>query len=484
MAGPSDGDPDGWVELCERQAKTAAQDFAKACIQYIQTGVNDATARPHVSHKEFLKKFVDCFSEHFDIEFGKLRAHHKLPNGTHTGHDDSDYSEDTDSPKTQHRTFFRRLSFKGLRRGKGLFHKQHSDDADLSSMNKNKTKLAKIVVECRKEGSVNYLTPESLEQPGGPQKWEKCRLALVKTVGGYMLEFYSPPKAQKPRSGVFCFLISEARETTALEMPDHENTFVLKADNNMEYVIEAADVDDMKSWLATIKYCMRSAPTTQPPPDALPGLPEPAPPDLPPRRDLPPSASNADLATDTPDDAELGSIAEESCSSTAAGAAARVSLAEWPWFHGTLARAAAAACVLAGGAAAHGCYLVRQSETRRGEYVLTFNFQGRAKHLRMTLSEAGQCRVQHLWFPNVHDMLEHFRAHAIPLESGGTADVTLTEYVVCHDARQQLAVSHGSDVRMRRAELEALLAASAPHDRAVDNQYVLCTVRPDRTAHN
>ncbi|XP_053617135.1 SH2B adapter protein 1 [Plodia interpunctella] len=469
MAGPSDGEVDGWVDFCERQARSAAQDFAKACIQYLQTNTNDHVARPPVANKEFMKKFCECFSEHFDFEMVKLKALHKVPNGTHAGHDESDYSEDTDSPKTQHKPFFRRLSFKGLRRGKGLFQKQHSDEVELSSnLNKhNKTKLAKIVVECRKEGLVNYLTPESLEQPGSPQKWEKCRLALVKTVGGYMLEFYSPPKSQKPRSGVFCFLISEARETTALEMPDHENTFVLKADNNMEYVIEAEDVDAMKSWLATIKYCMRSAPTAQPPPDAAPGAADAAP-DLPPRRDLPASSSHLDLATDTPDDAELGSIAEEACESS------RVSLAEWPWFHGTLARAAAAGCVLAGGAAAHGCYLVRQSETRRGEYVLTFNFQGRAKHLRMTLSESGQCRVQHLWFPNVHDMLEHFRAHPIPLESGGAADVTLTEYVVCQGGnRTQLGVTHGSDVRMRRAELEALLVASGAHHdiRAVDNQY-------------
>lgn len=64
----------------------------------------------------------------------------------------------------------------------------------------------------------------------------------------------------QPRSGVFCALITEARETTALEMPDHENTFVLKASNNMEFVIEAHDTDDMRSWLATIRYCMRSGP--------------------------------------------------------------------------------------------------------------------------------------------------------------------------------------------------------------------------------
>lgn len=81
---------------------------------------------------------------------------------------------------------------------------------------------------------------------------------------------------------------------------------VFQADNNMEYVIEASDVDDMKSWLATIKYCMRSPPTTQPPPDALPTGSEPTPPDLPPRRDLPTSSSNVDLAADTPEEAELG----------------------------------------------------------------------------------------------------------------------------------------------------------------------------------
>ncbi|XP_059217758.1 SH2B adapter protein 2 isoform X1 [Stomoxys calcitrans] len=487
-----------WDEFSERHARVAAADFAKACISYINGGLSPEEAR-NLTYRNFGEKFIDSFAIHYEKEFLRRRSNLKVGNGVL---EETEYTGE-EQPKIFPKTFFRRLSFKGLRKGKNflflqtLFHKS-SDEEGSSKHNK---KFAKIVVECQKDGIVNNLTPESLDQPTGSQKWEKCRLCLVKAVGGYMLEFYMPPKAAKPRCGVFCFLISEARETTALEMPDRENTFVLKADNNMEYVIEAQSAEDMRSWLSTIRHCMRTPPTQQPTTDTevMAAAMQASPIIINPNTatgttgsllnavqnpqyhqqnaigsngNVAPSSSLSENALSSLAAAGgAGGIAADSATDIAACTASNAiyntsdvphrrgeqrlssssniepgdgfqdpdadvnvadisnEMRQYPWFHGTLPRSDAARMVLQNETQGHGFFLVRQSETRKGEFVLTFNFNGRAKHLRMTLSDKGQCRVQHLWFPSIQEMLEHFRHSPIPLESGGTSDVTLTEYI-------------------------------------------------------
>lgn len=53
-------------------------------------------------------------------------------------------------------------------------------------------------------------------------------------------------------------------------------------------------------------------------------------------------------------------------------------LSMFPWFHLHLSRTASERLLLYNGVDGHGLFLVRQSETRPGDFVLSFNCGGKA----------------------------------------------------------------------------------------------------------
>ncbi|NXA37293.1 SH2B3 protein, partial [Eudromia elegans] len=216
------------------------------------------------------------------------------------------------------------------------------------------------------------------------------------------------PQASKAKLRAACSAVREVRRCTRLEMPDNLHTFVLKVHNATDVLFEAGDEQQLCAWTAEIRACACARPPTRWS-QVRPGG----------RRG---GCRGAGPAAHGP--LHAGPSAEVS------GGRTELPLAAFPWFHGPISRVRAAQLVQLGGARGHGVFLVRQSETRRGEYVLTFNVQGRAKHLRLSLTERGQCRVQHLRFPSVPDMLQHFQRYPIPLECGAACDVRLASYVL------------------------------------------------------
>ncbi|XP_029961095.1 SH2B adapter protein 3 [Salarias fasciatus] len=275
---------------------------------------------------------------------------------------------------------------------------------------------------CCKEGQLRYLLVDDTISDSQP-RWQRCRL-LVRRIrdtqgrrgsgGGerYQLELYDPPKASSPKLTTHCSDIQEVRRCNRLEMPDNLNTFVLKV-NRGSLIFETDNDQQVSSWTTELKECIRNRSSSV---------------DLEP---LPSPADSSAPANHTRASSESGSQTSVAFTPPEqAGQKTDHFLFSYPWFHGPISRVKAAHLVQSSGPEGHGVFLVRQSETRRGDYVLTFNYQGKAKHLRLSLTEWGHCRVQHLRFPSVMDMLNHFRFFPIPLECGSAGAVTLSSFVV------------------------------------------------------
>ncbi|NWW27336.1 SH2B3 protein, partial [Falcunculus frontatus] len=457
--------PRGWHEFCELHAISTAKELARHYLRF-------ATEHPHhdlLAAENFSVQFTDLFQQYFchevkeGIAMNQLRI---LPAGpardyrdTHRRHTDA--SLGTVASKTEAEPGARPeqpvrapeaapsglrkswsseelagparrpFSLSQLRRSwRSLFRRRSSDalpgDGDGEAAEAAlKPGLGKRILpwglsreqppEVRKEGLLKYgLLDENSLDSG--TRWQRCRLVLRRAGPPdneeFVLELFDPPKGSKPKLLIACSAVQEVRRCTRLEMPDNLHTFVLKVTNATDILFEAGDEQQLSCWTAEIRECVRRGSDTGDPELLMCRHPD-------------PTAASPTASTDP-----LSQGATPGGPGEAAGPKMEQFLSSCPWFHGPISRVKAAQLVQLGGLEGHGVFLVRQSETRRGEYVLTFNFQGRAKHLRLALTERGQCRVQHLRFSSIVEMLHHFHRYPIPLECGTACDVRLSSYVV------------------------------------------------------
>lgn len=422
----SPASPRGWSDFCERHAAAAARELARQYWLF-------ARAHPQPLRADLVSlQFAELFQRHFCREvreglagppgrdYRATAPHHRaaLPKARS--------SEDLGprpSCALQHLRRGLRQLFR--RRSAGELPGPASDTNDTDNDNSATSRpgparkllpwnLREPAAEALKEAALRYSLADEAAMDSGAH-WQRGRLVLRAPGPGHgrLLQLFDPPKSSKPKLQEACSRIREVRPCTRLEMPDNLYTFVLKVQDQTDIIFEVGDEQQLNSWLAELRTSTGQGSECTNTELPLSFVAEPG------------SASSPRGSTDSLDQgASPGAVLDPACQKT------DHFLSCYPWFHGPISRVKAAQLVQLQGPDAHGVFLVRQSESRRGEYVLTFNLQGRAKHLRLVLTERGQCRVQHLHFPSVVDMLRHFQRSPIPLECGAACDVRLSGYVV------------------------------------------------------
>uniref|UniRef100_A0A2I3TPI8 SH2B adapter protein 2 n=1 Tax=Pan troglodytes TaxID=9598 RepID=A0A2I3TPI8_PANTR len=432
-----------WRQFCELHAQAAAVDFAHKFCRFLRD--NPAYDTPDAGasfSRHFAANFLDVFGEEVrrvlvvgpTTRGAAVSAEAMKPELADTsalkaapyGHSRS--SEDVSThaaTKARVRKDFllRNMSLCVVDGVRDMWHRRASPEPDAAAaprtprdkwtrrLRLSRTLAAKVeLVDIQREGALRFMVADDAAAgSGGSAQWQKCRLLLRRAVA-------EEASASRPKVSIPLSAIIEVRITMPLEMPEKDNTFVLKVENGAEYILETIDSLQKHSWVADIQGCVDPGDSEE---------------------DTELSCTrggclasrvascSCELLTDAvdlprpPETTAVGAVVtaphREQGAETDPEAEPELELSDYPWFHGTLSRVKAAQLVLAGGPRNHGLFVIRQSETRPGEYVLTFNFQGKAKHLHLSLNGHGQCHVQHLWFQSVLDMLRHFHTHPIPL---------------------------------------------------------------------
>ncbi|XP_048641442.1 SH2B adapter protein 3 [Marmota marmota marmota] len=394
--------PRGWSEFCELHAVAAARELARQYWLFAREHPHQAPLRAELVSLQF----TDLFQRYFCREVREARAPGRDYRETGRGSPTK-----AEAPAAEPGPGPAAPALPKARSSEELASPRPPSSCSLQHLRRS---LRLIFRACEAGTRLGVLAGDKAKQPVA--LGQHC---VLRQLLEWLTAFSSSQKEQgtgessKPKLQTACSSIQEVRRCTRLEMPDNLYTFVLRVKDRTDIIFEVGDEQQLNSWMAELwDSAGRGLEST----DAelhIPTIPEHS-----------ASSSRRGSRDSLSQGASPGGLLDPVCQKT------DHFLSCYPWFHGPISRVQAAQLVQRQGPDAHGVFLVRQSESRRGEYVLTFNFQGRAKHLRLSLTERGQCRVQHLHFPSVVDMLHHFQRSPIPLECGAACDVRLSSYVV------------------------------------------------------
>lgn len=201
-----------WEEFCKDRAEVAARHFANEFLQFLRDNpVYDVSG----ASTTFSKRFVEYFLQAFDSEVHKDGfLDFDAPDSPTDVFGPDDWGSSIHLTGTfkppEKKTSESSFKFLGkLKDVKGFFKRNVNDELvtakqaetrrdhhDIDQRLQN-IQEAKLTTTVKREGVMNYLM--NLESGVNTEDffWQKCRVVLFKAPGGYMLEFYTPPKVTK-----------------------------------------------------------------------------------------------------------------------------------------------------------------------------------------------------------------------------------------------------------------------------------------------
>ena len=200
-----------WEEFCKDRAEVAAKQFANEFLQFLgDNPVFDVSG----ASTTFSKRFVEYFLQTFDNEVHKNGFMGFDPPESPTdlfGPDDWGSSVHLTGnfrpieKKTNESSF---KFFGKLKDVKGFFKRNVNEESPGSGKHAETKKgiedkpttsqeTKQLTTSIKREGVMNFLM--NLDSGVNTEDffWQKCRMVLFKAPGGYMLEFFTPPKVGK-----------------------------------------------------------------------------------------------------------------------------------------------------------------------------------------------------------------------------------------------------------------------------------------------